>query len=42
MFAVDSETTRGSALKVGRQKNAQITREKNQAEIEYHKKHDHH
>jgi putative FmdB family regulatory protein len=42
MFAVDSETTRGSALKAGRQKNAQLTREKNQAEIEYHKKHDHH
>ncbi len=42
MFAVDSETTRSSALKAGRQKSGQITRERNDAEIAYHKKHDDH
>lgn len=42
MFAVDSETTRSSAAKAGRQKSGQITRERNDAEIAYHKKHDDH
>ena len=42
LFAVDSETTRGTALKDGKQRSARVTRERNQAEIEYHKKHDHH
>ena len=42
LFGVDSETTRGAALKAGRQKNAQITREKHAAEIAYHKEHGHH
>lgn len=41
LFAVDSETTRGTALKAGRSASARITREKNAAELAYHKDHDH-
>ena len=42
MFAVDSHGTRSAALKDGRQRREKLTREHNQAEIDYHKKHDHH
>lgn len=42
LFAVDSETTRGAALKAGRRQSEQIRRDKNDAEIAYHKKHDDH
>lgn len=42
LFAVDSETTRGTALKAGQRRNAQVTRDRNDAEIAYHKKHDDH
>jgi putative FmdB family regulatory protein len=42
MFAVDSEGTRGAARKDGQQRRAQLTREHNDAEIAYHKKHDDH
>jgi putative FmdB family regulatory protein len=42
LFAVDSETTRGQALAAGKRKSAALTRERNDAEIAYHKKHDDH
>jgi len=42
MFAVDSEGTRSSARKDGQRRGDQLTRERNDAEIAYHKKHDHH
>ena len=42
LFAVDSETTRSTALAAGKRRSAQLTREKNDAEIAYHKKHDDH
>ena len=42
LFAVDSETTRSTAQQAGNRRTAQITRERNDAEIAYHKKHDHH
>ena len=42
MFAVDSEGTRSSARKDGQRRSGQLTRERNDAEIAYHKKHDDH
>jgi putative FmdB family regulatory protein len=39
LFAVDSETTRKIALSDGRQRSAQVTRDKNDAEMTYQKKH---
>lgn len=42
LFAVNSDTTRGAALQAGQRRNAQITRDRNDAEIAYHKKHDDH
>lgn len=42
LFAVDSDSTRSTALKAGKQRRAQITREHNDAEIAYHRKHDDH
>jgi putative FmdB family regulatory protein len=42
LFAVDSDTTRSAALAAGKRQAAQITRERNDAEIAYHKKHDDH
>jgi putative FmdB family regulatory protein len=42
MFGVDSETTRGSALRDGKRRQMQTTREHNDAEIAYHRKHDDH
>ena len=41
MFAVSSETTRGQALKDGRRRSASVKREKDQAQIEYEKHHEH-
>jgi putative FmdB family regulatory protein len=42
LFAVDSESTRSTALRAGKRQRAQLTREHNDAEIAYHKKHDDH
>ncbi len=42
MFAVDSDGTRTAARRDGRRRSAQLTRDHNDAEIAYHKKHDHH
>jgi hypothetical protein len=42
MFAVDSDGTRSAARKDGQRRSGQLTRDKNDAEIAYHKKHDHH
>ena len=41
MFAVSSETTCGQALKDGRRRSASVKREKDQAQIEYEKHHEH-
>ena len=41
-FGVDSDSTRGAALKDGRRRQARTTREHNDAEISYHRKHDDH
>lgn len=41
MFAVSSETTKGQALKDGRQRSASIKRDKDHAQLEYEKHHDH-
>jgi putative FmdB family regulatory protein len=41
MFAVSSESTKSQALKDGRQRSAGIKREKDHAQLEYEKHHDH-
>jgi putative FmdB family regulatory protein len=41
MFAVSSETTRSQALNDGRRRSAGVKREKDQAQIEYEKHHEH-
>jgi putative FmdB family regulatory protein len=42
LFGVNSEATRGSALRDGRRRQDQTTRDHNDAEIAYHRKHDDH
>ena len=42
LFGVDSDATRGSALQDARRRQAQTTRDHNDAEIAYHRKHDDH
>jgi putative FmdB family regulatory protein len=42
LFGVDSDVTRGSALKDARRRQNQTTRDHNDAEIAYHRKHDDH
>ena len=42
LFGVDSDATRGSALKDGKRRQAQTTRDRNDADIAYHRKHDDH
>lgn len=42
LFGVDSAATRGSALQDARRRQAQTTRDRNDAEIAYHRKHDDH
>ncbi len=42
MFAVDSEGTRTTAQKDGHRRRSQLTRDHNDAEIAYHRKHDDH
>jgi putative FmdB family regulatory protein len=41
LFAVSSETTKSQALKDGRRRSAGIKREKDHAQLEYEKHHDH-
>jgi putative FmdB family regulatory protein len=41
-FGVDSDATRGSALQDAKRRQAQTTRDHNDAEISYHRKHDDH
>ena len=41
LFAVSSESTRGQALKDGRQRSASVRREKDQAQLEYEREHTH-
>jgi putative FmdB family regulatory protein len=41
MFAVSSETTKSQALKDGRRRSASIKRDKDYAQMEYEKHHDH-
>ena len=42
LFAVDSESTRTQASDAGRRRNLQGQRDRNDADISYHKKHDDH
>lgn len=42
LFGVDSDATRGTALRDGKRRQAQNTRDRNDAEIAYHRKHDDH
>ena len=42
LFAVDSESTRGLASDAGRRRSGQDSRDRNDADISYHKKHDDH
>ncbi len=42
LFAVDSESTRSTAFQAGKKRQANVTRERNAAELAYHKEHDHH
>jgi len=42
LFGVDSDGTRGSALKDAKRRQSQLTRDHNDAEIAYHRKHDDH
>jgi len=42
LFAVDSETTRTLSSTAGQERNSQTRRDRNDAEIAYHKKHDEH
>jgi putative FmdB family regulatory protein len=41
MFAVSSETTKNQALKDGRQRGMKVKREKDHAQMEYEKHHQH-
>jgi putative FmdB family regulatory protein len=41
LFAVSSEGTRAAALKDGRQRGASVRRDKDYAQMEYEKKHEH-
>lgn len=42
MFGVDSDSTRGTAVRDGKRRQEQTTRDRNDAEIAYHRKHDDH
>lgn len=42
MFGVDSDATRGTALKDATERRAKTTREHNDAEISYYRKHHDH
>ena len=42
LFAVDSDSTRTLSSQAGRRRGAQNRRDRNDAEIAYHKKHDEH
>ena len=42
LFAVDSDVTRTIASAAGRRRNLQNRRDRNDADIAYHKKHDEH